>query len=419
MSSCACWPTCRVRTTCLRGFLAVLCVGVWMEIAVAQDEPPTTLPPVGNSEFFGVTSSSRITRRFEIYDPHSPDELAAVKAMGFDQVILDRAPLHTDATKLGLDVVIANWWTDQTEPDVIERSLDLSKEVEPGRLAGISVMDEPERNSPETPFSFYVDLYQELKPKLVDELQGIPLEISYWGPLVNWDQRYYEYFSYLYESADVMRIMPYPDLFDDPLGDVYLMLQRSKKAMRLAQVDIPHVVILQTWVLPPKNKLPEIDELRVMAYQAMLGGAETVSFFEYKPDLWSQTPGFEDGFAELMKELRALSARLSEAQIDSVLHENGILSARATWPSGGIASLRVNTNRFAQDGLAALEIEDSSRVDLFAFQSHESTADVTFGNCDCVASDREATVDPFGPNGRKRCAAPMVAKRRLLRLFRK
>lgn len=319
-----------------------------------------SFPPIDNSEFFGVKSTGTVTQRFEIYDPHTLADLQAVEAMGFDQVILDRAPLHKEATALGLDVVIANWWTDETDQQLIDDSIKLSREVDSGRLVGISVMDEPERNSPDTPFKFYVDLYQKLKPLMVDELSGVRLEISYWGPLASWDQRYYEYFSFLYEAADVMRLMPYPDLHEGPLGDVYLMMQRSDRAMAIAEVDIPQIVILQTWVLSPENKLPNIRELRVMAYQVMLGGAETLSFFEYKPEIWDQTPGFTAQFSELMTELLALRQRLTGAQIESVLHENGILEAIATWSSGRREMLRVNTNRDETEEMDGLEIQDTS-----------------------------------------------------------
>ncbi len=322
----------------------------------ASEEPS----PIDNAEFFEVAVQARITQRFEIYDPHSLEDLQAVKAMGFDQVILDYPNLHATATELGLDVVLANWWHQDTTGESIDAGLALASKVQPGRLRGISVQDEPERNSPDTPFKYYVDLYQQLKPRMTDELRDVRLEISYWGPLRSWDQRYYEYFSYLYESADVMRLMPYPDLHEDPLGEVTLMMHRSRRAMQLAAVEIPEIVILQTWVLSPENKLPTVPELRVMAYQAMLNGAEILSFFEYDPELWSQTPGFSDGFSELMRELRGLSRRWSEAELTTILHANGILESQAAWPSGGIATIKINTNREPTDGLQALEIRDSS-----------------------------------------------------------
>lgn len=327
----------------------------------AQDPDLRRIP---NSEFYGEPTTCRVTERFEIYDPHSLEELQKVKQMGFDQVILDRAPLHTLATQIGLDVVIANWWTPETEESVIQDSIALSKKVAPGRLRGISLMDEPERNTPDTPFEFYIDLYKRIKSE-TKSLQNTRLEISYWGPLSRWDDRYYREFAKLYQAADVMRLMPYPDLNEGPLREVYLMMRRSDRAMAMASVDIPKIVILQTWVLEPKNKLPTIDELRVMAYQAMLGGAETLSFFEYKPEVWDQTPGFEAKFEELMQELVGLRARLRGASITSTLHKSGILVSQLTWSNGQMATVRVNTNRISTEDLARLAVEDGSlEVDL-------------------------------------------------------
>lgn len=352
----------RLAEIFLAGILS--CIFTLTLVAQEIDTVPEQPTPIDNREFFEVATQARITQRFEIYDPHSAEDLQAVKAMGFDQVILDYPNLHSTATDLGLDVVLANWWHQDTTQATIDEAFVLASKVKTGRLRGISMQDEPERNSPDTPFKYYVDLYQQLKPRMTDALSDVRLELSYWGPLKSWDERYYEYFSFLYESCDVMRLMPYPDLHEDALGEVTLMMHRSRRAMRLASVDIPQIVILQTWVLPPENKLPTIPELRVMAYQAMLGGAEVVSFFEYKPGLWSQTPGFTNGFSELMHELRSLSHRWSGADLSTVLHANGILVSTAVWPSGGTATITINTNREPTAGLQPLEIRDNSLAPL-------------------------------------------------------
>ena len=199
--------------------------------------------------------------------------------------------------------MLANWWIDKTKQDDIDRGLDWAKKVDREKLVGFSVMDEPGRNAPDTPFGFYIDLYEKLKPEFRADFPNTRLEISHWGPMASWDDRYYDYFSYLYEAADVMRIMPYPDLYEGPLDDVFFMIQRSRRMMEIAQRELPLVVILQAWLLPPDGKLPTISELRVMAYQAMLSGAETVSFFEYNEEIWAKTPGFKERFRELMKEV--------------------------------------------------------------------------------------------------------------------
>jgi hypothetical protein len=255
--------------------------------------------------------------------------------------------------------VMANWWTDKTKPEEIDRGIELAKQVDPARLAGISIMDEPERNSPETPFSFYTDLYDQLRQRRDREFPGVRLEISHAGPYASWDQRYYDYFSVLYEAGDVMRIMPFPDLNEGPLSDVYFMILRSRELMRIAERELPLVVILQAWVLPPESKLPEITELRVMAWQAMLAGAQTLSFFDYNTEVWSQTPGFHDQFGELMQELTSVSKRLRDATIRSWMDAQGVLHAQVNWPTGHVEFITVNTNRTSVDNLAPLAVVET------------------------------------------------------------
>ncbi|MEM7559059.1 MAG: hypothetical protein AAF394_08040, partial [Planctomycetota bacterium] len=128
--------------------VGILSFFVFLGVTTSLWSQTASLRPIPNSEFYGKPTTCRVTERFEIYDPHSLEELQKVKQMGFDQVILDRAPLHTLATQVGLDVVIANWWTPETKESIIQDSLKLSEEVAPGRLRGISLMDEPERNTP-------------------------------------------------------------------------------------------------------------------------------------------------------------------------------------------------------------------------------------------------------------------------------
>jgi hypothetical protein len=327
--------------------------------SLAPEPPVEKFTPRGNSEFIGKQTVGQITRRFEMYDPHSTEALKALKEMGFTQVMLDWPNLHRDATEIGLDVVMANWWTDKTRPEEIDRGIELARQVDPARLAGVSIMDEPERNSPETPFSFYVDLYERLRQRRDRELPGVRLEISHSGPYASWDQRYYDYFSVLYEAADVVRIMPFPDLNEGPLSDVYFMILRSRELMKIAGRELPQVVILQTWVLPPESKLPEMAELRVMAWQAMLAGAQTISFFDYNREVWSQTPGFHDQFAELMQELASVSNRLQGATIRSWMDAQGVLHAQVNWPTGHVESIVVNTNRTSVDNLAPLAVVET------------------------------------------------------------
>ncbi|MGE0760969.1 MAG: hypothetical protein AB7O38_28415 [Pirellulaceae bacterium] len=238
-----------------------------------------------------VQLSGRVSQRFEIYNPHSREQLEALRQMGFTQVILDWPTLHADAAELGLDVVLAHWWTVATNPAEIDQAVEFARQVDPQRLVGFSMMDEPERNSPETSFQFYRSLYQDVRAYFDRERPGTKIELSHWGPLASWEEEDYRRFVPLYRAADRMRLMPYPDLDEGPLDEVFLQMVRSRRVMQLAGRELPWVVILQTWVLPEEPKLPTIDELRVMAYCAMLGGAETVSFFSYDPAVWDRTPG--------------------------------------------------------------------------------------------------------------------------------
>jgi hypothetical protein len=322
----------------------------------AAEEPREHEPWTQASAAAAARATGTITRRFEIYNPHSFEDLKAVKRMGFTQVILDRHGLHPTATELGLDVVLANWWTLDTEPQEVEKSLARAAQVDPSHLIAISMMDEPERYAPDTPFVFYKTLYGQLRQHLDRDLPQVKLEISHWGPLSSWPPEIYEAFVTLYKSADRMRLMPYPDLDESPLREVYLQILRSRHIMQLAKRDLPQVVILQTWVLPTEPKLPTIAELRVMAYEAILAGADTVSFYNYDPETWSHTPNFARGFADLMEELTGFADRFGGARVDSKMGSDGILSATIHPAAGPPIPVIVNTNRNATKGWEPLAV---------------------------------------------------------------
>lgn len=307
-------------------------------------------------EFIDVPVSCRMTQRFEMYCPHSEADLRELKSMGFTQVILDRVELHESATRLGLQVVLGHWWTHQTSPEDIERGIEWARAVDPRTLIGFSVQDEPERNSPETHFRFYVDLYERLKPIFRKEFPLVQIEISHWGPMASLTDAQLRYYSLLYRAADVMRIMPYPDIHEAPLSDVFFIMQRSRKVMRLADRELPLVAILQTWIHPPKNQLPEIDELRVMAYQAMLSGTETLSFYDFNRQVWDQAPLFIDQFRELMKELTEMSKLYQKHQIKTFITNDGILKSTLTSPEGSVTRIELNTSRQATNGFKPLEV---------------------------------------------------------------
>ena len=349
-------------TACLRHWLiwvsSLTFLSNIIAVVAAQDDTTTAQPPAfaDNSRFHNFTVKAHISDRFEIYDPHSVEQLRAIRDMGFKQVILDWPNLHAEATQHGLDVVIANWWTIETEISEIEKRLEFVRDIDPQRFAAISMMDEPERNSPDTPFSYYQALYGDLKKAMEQDYPKVPLQTSHWGPLASWNADEYQKFIPLYQSTDVIRIMPYPDLHEGPLGEVFYQMLRSRHIMHLAGRDIPQLVILQTWVLPENPKLPTIGELRVMAYQAILTGAETVSFFSYDPELWEKTPGFTQGFRDLMRELTTWTRQYKGNNVETTMSPDGILRATIVTSDNRRVGIRVNTNRGETDQMPGLAI---------------------------------------------------------------
>ncbi len=331
------------------------------ESALNAPDPHLSTDPeerrlVSNARYIQRPVHTKVTQQFEMYDPHSEGALHDLKSMGFTQVVLDWPNLHHAATDAGLNVVLANWWTLNTSDKDIDAGIARARNVAPKKLIGFSIMDEPGRNAPETPFTFYEELYSVLEPVFREQFPTTRLEISHWGPMATWTDQHYEKFSHLYQAADVMRIMPYPDLYEAPLDDVFFMIQRSRRLMEIAGVRRPLVVILQAWVLPPKNKLPEIDELRVMAYQTMLSGAETLSFFEYNLDVWNRAPGFQVQFRQLMAELTQFSRANRESSVETMIDSKGILTTRLTPPRGSHLRVLINTRRTRNRDMDPLEV---------------------------------------------------------------
>ena len=358
MSSFFIEPETRKAPVCLF-VIAWLGVSGFNQLATAQPPQENALPypaALSNENLVNIPVQARITPHFEIYNPHSREDMVAIKNMGFTQVILDRADLHVEATGVGLNIVLANWWTRKTLPEDIEQGVKYAAQVDPSRLIAVSMMDEPERHAPDTPFPFYKALYQDLRTRFDREMPGVQLEISHWGPLASWPIEAYRLFKPLYQATDRIRLMPYPDLYEGPLSEVYYQMQRSRHIMQLAGRNLPQVVILQTWALPNEQKLPTIDELRVMAYQAMLFGADTLSFYNYDPALWQQTPGFTESFCELMQELTAFSHTYRAASVESQMTANGILKATIDLPGCSPVLVSVNTNREQVDDLAPLAV---------------------------------------------------------------
>ena len=83
--------------------------------------------------------------------------------------------------------------------------------------------------------------------------------------------------------------------------------------------------MLQVW--DSGDGLPAIDEIRVMAYMALLSGAETLSFFKYDPAAWSRPEGFVRDFTNLMVELTGLARDFADAEIYPILGADELFQA--------------------------------------------------------------------------------------------
>lgn len=207
--------------------------------AAVEPQPPAF---ANNDRFHNITVKAKISDRFEIYDPHSVEQTLAIRDMGFRQVILDWPNLHREATQLGLDVVIANWWTIDTEVSEIEKRMEFVREIDPERFAAISMMDEPERNSPDTPFSYIRPCMAISRRPCSRIIQTCHWKCRIGARLLPGATPEYEKFIPLYQSADLIRIMPYPDLREGPLSEVYYQMLRSRHVMKLAGREIPQLV---------------------------------------------------------------------------------------------------------------------------------------------------------------------------------
>lgn len=102
--------------------------------ALDPTSDPVEIRRRSNQDYVGIKVRTSVSRRFEMYDPHSRQALLDLKSMGFTQVILDWPELHSAATDAGLDVVLANWWTQETKPEEIEKGLERAREVAPQSL---------------------------------------------------------------------------------------------------------------------------------------------------------------------------------------------------------------------------------------------------------------------------------------------
>lgn len=274
-----------------RGLKLFLC------LIVISVTPPAT--PVFAATPHRVTCA----RHIELYGAKTEEHLRHFRQIGFDQVILESANLIPVAEQLGMRVVLANWWNGDTDEQLIERQLQAAHSAK--RLVSLNMMDEPIHNDPTI---HSPEFYQELRTRFREQGDRTPLSLTIYGPSLKWPDEYDVLFKGYVDAVDVLRIDPYPVVAEAPLRLVYDWPQKARTLIAQTGRRIPLTVILQAWSPGDDEEgipqLPEIRQLRVMAYLAMFSGADTVSFFSYDPEVWDRKPGFREGFEGLLNDMR-------------------------------------------------------------------------------------------------------------------
>lgn len=242
-------------------------------------------------------------QHLELYGAKTEEHLQHFRDLGVTQVILESNGLIPVAEELGLRVVQANWWNPQTDAAYIQGQIKAAGEAR--RLVSLNLMDEPIFNDPKV---HSPEFYQATRKRLREEGNQLPLSITMYGPKLEWNQEQDDLFYRYVEAVDVLRIDPYPVVSGRPLRTVYDWSQKSHQFIARTGRPIPLTVILQAWS-PGDNEqgipsLPEVEQLRVMAYLALFSGTDTVSFFSFDPAVWDRKPGFRTGFAELLQEIQ-------------------------------------------------------------------------------------------------------------------
>jgi hypothetical protein len=255
---------------------------------------------------------------FEIYGAKTLQDLRLLKKWGFTQVILDPDPkfaLTRAADRMGLRVVMANWWKSGWSWNDVQTTLATARTLK--NLVSINMMDEPCRDpAGACPPS----VYQALRRRIRRAWPGAPLSLTIYGPDPNWKVGHSGTFLDYLATIDVLRIDPYPPAAGKPLGTVYHWVEQARLLMREARRVRPLTVILQAWSDPKSNvALPSVQTIRAMAYVAMLSGVRTLSFFKYDPTDWAAIPYFLDDFRDMMAELVALAKDLEGARTVALL----------------------------------------------------------------------------------------------------
>jgi hypothetical protein len=249
-------------------------------------------------------------RHIELYGAKSKDDLRHFRQIGVDQVILESAGLIPATEQLGMRVVLANWWNADTDEQVIERQLQAARSAK--SLVSLNLMDEPIHNNPSI---HSPEFYQELRTTLREQGDRTPLSLTIYGPSLKWPDDYDALFKGYVDAVDVLRIDPYPVVAEAPLRLVYDWPRKAQAFIAETGRRIPLTVILQAWSPGDDDQgipqLPEIDQLRVMAFLAMFSGADTISFFSFDPAVWDRKPGFREGFDGLLKDMRQVQRQFA------------------------------------------------------------------------------------------------------------
>jgi hypothetical protein len=296
------------------------------------------------------SSTPRLTiaQNFEIYGASSEDDLHFLRSLGFTQVILDFPQLAEPAESLGFAVVLANWWDKTTPWSHVEAMLQFADGLD--NVVSVNMMDEPIYNGtalhgPEV----YLSLRRAIRQAGFDEW----LSLTMYGPQLSWPASWSRLFIDYLPAIDILRIDPYPLAAGKPLRQVAQWIDQARLLMRAAGRDLPLTVVLEAW--DSGAGLPSIGEIRVMAYMALLSGVETVSFYNYSPPAWNSTPGFTQGFAELMSELLALAQEFDGAEIHPILGPDAQFQAEIHL-DGQWTCITVNTLRRPNGRLGPLQV---------------------------------------------------------------
>lgn len=271
--------------------------------------------------FFESAVLADVTTHFEMYGAHSTADVQRFHSLGFTQVVLENHQLATAADALGMKVMLANWWWSQTPWEQIASTVNFASTLP--NVTSINLMDEPIFNGAERfPPEFYLDLRSRIKAIA----PTTALSLSEYGPSLNWPREKRELFKRYLPAVDILRIDPYPVAAGQPLRRVYDWIQLARELMVESQHLVPLTVTLQTWNSGENGTLvlPTIQQLRIMAYLALLLEVDTLSFFDYNAAVWQQVPGFYEDFATLINELKEFSEAHAGWKVSGAMNGQGV-----------------------------------------------------------------------------------------------